>query len=239
MALDVLRSLLGRPLRAAFPLSCPACGRPAEPVCDGCAASMVRAPAGRPPHGIDEWVSPFAYLGVARELVARGKYRGAHAALTWLAVAIAAEVEARLDVVSLEVVTWAPTTTARRRDRGFDHAELLARPLARMLGLPAAGLLRRLPGPPQTGRPGAIRRIGPRFVGARPSPELVLLVDDVATTGATLGAAALALRRSGATRVVGATAARTPLPSTAPRPARTLDDAGQIGRGADGRHRAW
>jgi predicted amidophosphoribosyltransferase len=40
----------------------------------------------------------------------------------------------------------------------------------------------------------------------------VLLVDDVATTGATLGAAAMALRHAGAQYVAAVTAARTPLP---------------------------
>jgi predicted amidophosphoribosyltransferase len=120
----------------------------------------------------------------------------------------------------LDLVTWAPTTSARRNARGFDHAELLARAIAGALGIPARRTLRRRPGPPQTGRPAAVRRVGPRFDARRGrcAPN-VLLVDDVATTGATLTAAAGALRRHGTARVVAVVAARTPVPGR-PSPSR-------------------
>ena len=143
-------------------------------------------------------------------MVARLKYRNARAALPFLADAMASLVErARVDVV-----TWAPTTAVRRRRRGFDQAELLARAVAARLRLPCRPLLRRLPGPPQTGRPLAGRHAGPSFEPARrwPAPALpgrVLVVDDVVTTGSTVSAAAAALRRAGATEVSVVAAART------------------------------
>jgi competence protein ComFC len=115
-------------------------------------------------------------------------------------------------VGGVDVVTWAPTSKDRRRRRGFDQAELLARRVARELGLPSAALLRRAHGPPQTGRLAAERRVGPAFVVvAARVPSHVLVVDDVVTTGATLTAAARALRHAGAATVVGVAAARTPL----------------------------
>ncbi|HEX9506178.1 MAG TPA: ComF family protein, partial [Acidimicrobiia bacterium] len=93
-----------------------------------------------------------------------------------------------------------------------DPAELLAHAVARRARARRAVLLRRLPGPPQTGLDAAARRCGPRFTAARVAPARILLVDDVATTGATLSAAAWVLRDAGAREVVALTAARTPSP---------------------------
>jgi predicted amidophosphoribosyltransferase len=178
---------------------------------------MRAPPALPPPVGIDRWLAPFAYEGVARELVARVKYRRARATVPWLATRMARLVVAAGTDIAADVVTWTPTTSAHRHARGFDHAEVLARAVARELGLRARPTLRRRPGPPQTGRPAAARRAGPRFDVRRGAvPARVLLVDDVATTGATIAAAAGALRRAGVSSVVAVTAARTPRPGAPP-----------------------
>lgn len=162
----------------------------------------------------------FAYVGAGRELVARLKYRNNRSALRWMAAQMAARVKTSSCRAAL--VTWAPTTPAHRRERGFDHAELLARGVAQRLALPVRPLLARCPGPPQTGRSRAERARGPHFA---PSPWLarqaarngttgvvrpVLLVDDVVTTGATLTSAARVLTAAGIADVVAVVAARTP-----------------------------
>jgi predicted amidophosphoribosyltransferase len=166
---------------------------------------MRPAPALPPPPGVDACNAVLAYDGPARELVARLKYRNHRSALGGLAAAMAAT------VVDLpDVVTWVPTTPARRRQRGFDHAELLARAVARHLRRPCRALLGRGPGPPQTGRPLAERRAGPVLVARGPVAGRVLVVDDVVTSGATCAAAARALRRAGASAIDVVAAARTP-----------------------------
>lgn len=195
---------------AVFPTPCPGCGRPADPVCAGCARTLRPPPFASPPEPVDGWVAAFVYEGVARELVARVKYRQARATLPWLVAAVAGAVVRSHPPGSFDAVTWAPTTPERRRARGFDHGLLLARGVAGALGVPLEASLGRRPGPPQTALSSAARRAGPAFVVRRPPvPPRLLLVDDVATTGGTLAAAARVLRDGGALRVVAATAART------------------------------
>jgi predicted amidophosphoribosyltransferase len=164
-----------------------------------------------------------AYEGPARLVVTRLKYRNARSSLAWLAEGMAGLVQPRDGPVA---VTWAPTTSTRRRARGFDQAEVLARRLASRLRLPCVDLLIRLPGPPQTGRSHLERRVGPRFAAQRSGlrrvrrsgPGAVLLVDDVITTGATMSAAASALHCAGVGPVIGLAAAH-PAPPTWSAPA--------------------
>jgi predicted amidophosphoribosyltransferase len=193
-----------------FPATCPGCGARAEPLCAACARTVRPAPPGSVPRGLDDLVVPFAYTGVVRELVARAKYRRRHAALAWLGAVMA---EALVDAYDVDVVTWAPTTAARRHARGFDQAEVLARGIARVVGRPARGLLRRVGSGHQTGHSRVERIETPAFAPSVCGPlrtPRVLLVDDVVTTGTTLSTAAGVVRDLGAIRVVGVAAARRP-----------------------------
>jgi predicted amidophosphoribosyltransferase len=201
-------------LAIVFPSRCPGCGRPGDPLCHTC-LDGARPPApAPPPAGVDAWAAPFTYEGAVRELVARAKYQGRHAALGWLGARM---VEAwstgagtRTGSAAPEVVTWVPAAPPRRRARGIDHARVLARGVAARLDLPAVPLLARCDREMQTERSIADRRRGPRVEARRPARGTVLLVDDVATTGATLRVCAAALRGAGARAVVALTAARTP-----------------------------
>ncbi|UKE73732.1 ComF family protein [Xanthomonas graminis] len=106
-----------------------------------------------------------------------------------------------------------PLHRARLRQRGYDQALELARPLARALGLPlCAGLQRVRATAPQSELDARARRRNLRhaFAVQAPLPAHVALIDDVMTTGATLHAAAQALRRAGVARVDAWVVARVP-----------------------------
>ena len=205
--------LLRRVPTVLLEVTCPVCGESGRAPCSACLERLRPAPVLPAPLGVDICLALLAYEGAGRELVARLKYRNHRSALAGLAAAMAALVD---DPDAIAAVTWAPTTPRRRRERGFDQAELLASAVARRLGRPSRRLLRREPGPPQTGRNLAERRRGPRFHPVRAMPAgWVLLVDDVVTSGATVSAAAAALRSRGAGHVVVLAAARTPRPCAA------------------------
>ena len=105
-----------------------------------------------------------------------------------------------------------PLHPRRMRARGFDQALVLARQVgrARRLRVRARALVRVRDTPSQTGLSRTARRRNVRgaFRAARAVPGRIWLVDDVVTTGATLGEAARALRRAGAKEVIGLCAAR-------------------------------
>lgn len=192
-----------------FPGRCPGCGRAAEPVCARCLGAALPPVPAPPPPGVAAWVAPYAYDGVIRELVARAKYQGRHGALGWLAARMV-EAWAAAGRPVPDLVTWVPAAPARRRARGLDHARVLARGVARGLGVRAVPLLRRVDRGAQTDRSLVARRRGPVVTARRRVAPVVLLVDDVATTGATLRVCAAALRAHGAEQVLVLTAARTP-----------------------------
>lgn len=107
-----------------------------------------------------------------------------------------------------DVLAWVPTAEVRRRERGIDHAELIARHLGAITGLRAARLLRRLGAGQQTGAARASRLAGPQFVAHRRcAGRSIVLVDDVVTTGSTLRSAAGALLAAGAASVSAVTVA--------------------------------
>mgnify|MGYP000595609891 CR=1 FL=1 len=111
-----------------------------------------------------------------------------------------------------EAVVPVPTSWGRALQRGFDHARLLAAPVAAALGAPLVPALRRHGRARQVGKSRSARLQLPAgaFTPRRRVAGRVLLVDDVLTTGATAARCSRALLAAGADEVSVLTLARTP-----------------------------
>jgi ComF family protein len=190
--------------------SCSGLARRGEPLCVGCRLSLQRL-ADEPVllSGVRVW-APVAYTGPARDLVRALKFRGAIGLSDAMAAQIVANVPpGLLDGVALVPV---PLHPRRLRSRGYNQAAAIAEAVGRRTGLEVADCLARAgPAVTQVGRDRAQRNQGPAgsIEAAGAAPERVVLVDDVVTTGATLGACRHALAGAGATHVTAVCFART------------------------------
>ena len=216
---------------ALFPPRCAACGRPGAALCQPCLATATRLPH---PHcrqctrpltygdqcarcrleqrRINRLFVPYAYTPPILQAVHRFKYANKR----YLAADLAALAMSALPTdLRVDLVVPVPLAPSRARQRGYNQGRLLAAEVARRLDLPldARVLIRLRDTPPQTSLPRArrLRNVRGAFRALRKlSGARILLVDDVTTTGATLEAAARALRRRGAVWVGALALARTP-----------------------------
>ena len=161
--------------------------------------------------------SPWCYVGPIRQAVHEFKYHHRWRLGAWLAQDMARCAQTLLPLEDIDGIVPVPAFWLKRRIKGFNPAEELARTLSGSLEKP---LLRRALRQTrwtstQTRLRGRKRWSNVRAAfAARPrevAEHTVLLVDDVFTSGATAQACALALREAGARNVYVLTAARTPL----------------------------
>lgn len=216
--------LAGRILDAAFPAVCAGCGAEGAVICEACLPALA-ARRGTPP-GVPlglpssvplpllqlEWCAPYA--GIVRNALHALKYAGERRLAVPLGAAIAARwVEAG---TGAELLVPVPIHAERRRTRGYDQAVLLAEAASARLRFPSVvALARDRSTTPQfeLGRERRAENVAGAFrvqAGSRETVRgrWVVLVDDVATTGATLVACAQALLASGAAGVSACTVAR-------------------------------
>jgi predicted amidophosphoribosyltransferase len=156
--------------------------------------------------------SAVAYEGPIEPAIQRFKYGGWRRLARPLALLLAERlmVEGLAGASALAV----PLHPDRLRERGFNQSELLVRELRALLALerPPGELVRLRPTPPQVGHDRLWRLENMRGAFAWRGKDLggapLLVVDDVATTGATLEACAAALRANGSGAVTGVSVAR-------------------------------
>ena len=184
-----------------------------EPICACCGHSLNAGEhclncRQRPP-AFDCARALGAYDGVLREAIHRFKYHDRPALAEPLGALLSAQARRQasaLHDLRFDAVLPVPMHHVRRRRRGYNQSERLARVLAQELGLPldTKTLVRPRATRPQVGLEAKARRVnlaGAFAVRASVKGKDLLLVDDVMTTGSSLHECAAALKIAGAGRV--------------------------------------
>jgi len=218
MALDLL-----------FPARCLSCGREKGYICPGCMDTLERL---KPPvcpvcnipltnnrqcdcryfKSLDGLISPFVFRGTIRQAVIQLKYHNLRAIAPLLGSLLWDCWSAR--PAPADILAAVPLHKKRLRRRGYNQSQLLVNQLSRLSGIPCAKSLVKIQNTPSQveAQHTRARRVnvekaflvaGDEFHGKK-----VLIVDDVATTGATLDSCATALKEAGALTVRGLTLAR-------------------------------
>jgi ComF family protein len=193
--------------------SCPVCARPAP-------GALVCGQCLRKPPRIAATVAACSYAFPIDRLIQALKYAHELAVAQPLGDALAAAVlRAPSSYARPQAIVPLPLSRARQRERGFNQAIEIARVVTRRTGVPMLhALVRETHGPAQATLPWSKRRGNVRgaFACSMPVADRHLaILDDVMTTGATLEAAATALKHAGAARVDAWIVARTPPPGAA------------------------
>lgn len=187
-----------------------------EPLCRRCGVELpsVRDQCGcrNRLKSLSRLRSAVAYEGPIERAIHRFKYQGWRRLASPLALLMAQRLVVEGLAASYAIAV--PLHRDRLRQRGFNQAELLAREIRGRLTLqkPPGKLLRVRPTPPQVGHDRRWRLENMRgafgWQGVKLDGKSILLIDDVATTAATMDACASALREAGSGPVIGVSLAR-------------------------------
>ncbi|MFZ2681565.1 MAG: ComF family protein [Patescibacteria group bacterium] len=200
-------------LNAVFPRFCVNCQTEGALLCQTCLAAWEH----EPPAPASDHISLFAYANpLVRQLICTWKYTYDQSAFELLKAEASLQLapfKSQLSALGVEAIMPLPLSPKRLRERGFNQSRLLADWLAGELNLPVCEGLER------THRAGHQADLGYderrlamaqspfRLKAGTPVPAKILLVDDVWTTGATLGAAKGILEQQAGTQVFALTLA--------------------------------
>jgi len=208
------RRLLDAFLALLFPDRCAGCAHMGTLFCPNCRAALMPYPGTlrRMPAGLADMRIAYIFQSPLREAVHQLKYRRVRRVAGPLGALMAEHMIAQ--PVAVDAVLAIPMHSTRLAERGFNQAEALAREIANLLDLPLihAGLMRTRATEQQAHLDARARADNMHgafaWRGAAP-PRRLLLVDDVLTTGATMGACAIALHDAGAKAIHGLALARS------------------------------
>ena len=195
-----------------LPINAPACGRCGLPLESQPEFDTQCGRCQRTPPPFETALIPYLYRPPVDDLIRSLKFEHGFSEGRLLGMLLASVLA---PPVFPDAIVPIPLHSRRLRERGFNQSFEIARPVGRALGIPVlSNVIRRVqPTAPQTGFDAEKRKRNVRdafTVDALHLPPRIALLDDVVTTGATVGEAARALRRAGAREISIWAVARTP-----------------------------
>lgn len=210
----MLNTLIEQLLRLLFPDRCSGCARLGTLLCPQCRNAFQPYPiqSERMPTSLANVTILYLFNGPLRQVVHHYKYRSVRRLAQPLGQLMAEQWQQRKHPI--DAIIAVPLHHTRQAERGFNQAEELARVIAGVLHVPLLeGGLVRVRATAQQARLDAqarARNMRGAFAWQSTAPPAhVLLIDDILTTGATMGACAEVLGTAGAQYVSGLALART------------------------------
>jgi competence protein ComFC len=185
------------------------------PVCKFCGVGKDRCKCKKHKHEYTKNIAPFYYEDSGERVLANLKFRNMTANAKFVAEEIARLIETEYSEEHFELIACVPLSAARLRERGYNQSDLIAKELSKIIGTPYnAKAIVKVQNNKSQHKLSGIARAGNVFGVYEARAEIVknktvLLVDDILTTGATIGECAKMLRLAGAEEVFCVTGAIT------------------------------
>ena len=207
---DELNRITDSLLGVFFPRKCPFCGKLTGKalLCGECETSLPRCEEIRQGADFGRCTAPLYYEGPVRDAILAFKFKGKLGGLDAFG-RLMAQTAAERYSGEFDAITWVPVSQKRLKKRGYDQARYLTASMCVDWHVAPLETLRKVTdNPPQSGLDDAAARranvlgvyeaVSPKqFAGKR-----LLLVDDICTTGSTLGECARVLKAAGAADVM-------------------------------------
>lgn len=211
--------LCGKPVLYSSEV-CRECRKSAEviryPKCKSCGKSKNDCQCKGRANFYTAVTAPFAYKGLVREGIKRWKYGGASRSTDFFAKTVAAAV--KKDFISdkgaaFDFITFVPQTENEEKQRGYNQSEKLAESIGKYLKLPVFGAMRKITETkrqhdlPRHLKSGNVFGVFDCRRNINLDGKVILLIDDIKTSGSTLNECAKMLLLGGAAEVYCAAAA--------------------------------
>ncbi|MCH5299181.1 MAG: ComF family protein [Ruminococcus sp.] len=202
-----MNKLFSTLVRIFYPQRCPYCNCVIEHnmiQCEVCAKQMPARYFQNFAKGGYPCYSPFFYQGIFATAVKRFKFHNFSQYASQLAVPLAASIMDMKNDVAFDLVTYVPMHPSRERKRGYNQSKLLAREVSKLIGIECADLLEKVKNNPEQHKCTSSKERKENVKGVfsvvdkqAVKGKNILVIDDILTSGYTLGECCRVLSKAG------------------------------------------